>query len=65
MLLESETDTEEEVAGFAVNLLYKVAEAVLVADFQREELPSGNNSALPTEVYGVGIRHVIVCYHEA
>ena len=58
--LEPYTDAEEEVTGLAVNLFAKVAEAILVADLQREDVPRCADTALPTDVTGIGNFHIVI-----
>lgn len=65
IILEVNSNSEEEVACFSVNLINKIAEAVFISNLKRQELIGCSHTSLPSDVECVGAFHVIFCNEEA
>ena len=65
IILEVNSNSEEEVASFSVNLINKIAEAVFISNLKRQELIGCCHTSLPSDVECVGAFHVIFCNEEA
>ena len=65
IILEVNSNSEEEVACFSVNLINKIAEAVFISNLKRQELIGCCHTSLPSDVECVGAFHVIFCNEEA
>lgn len=65
IILEVNSNSEEEVACFSVNLINKIAEAVFISNLKRQELIGCCHTSLSSDVECVGAFHVIFCNEEA
>jgi len=65
IILEVNSNSEEEVACFSVNLINKIAEAVFISNLKRQELIGCCHTSMPSDVECVGAFHVIFCNEEA